>query len=117
MRAAAEDGYTTATSVADELVRRGVAFRSAHHIVGELVARAEAGGCRLGELPAPELSAVLASSDDPAAAALARDEAAIDGLRRASTVEAALAGADVRGGTAPPRVRAALAAARERLGG
>jgi argininosuccinate lyase len=38
MRAAAGEGYTTATAVADALVRRGVAFRVAHHIVGSLVA-------------------------------------------------------------------------------
>ena len=38
MRAAAGEGYTTATAVADTLVRRGVAFRAAHHIVGALVA-------------------------------------------------------------------------------
>ena len=34
MRAAAEDGFTTATAVADALVRRGVPFRAAHHVVG-----------------------------------------------------------------------------------
>src|SRR5688500_2878836 len=33
MRAAAEEGFTTATAVSDALVRRGVAFRSAHHVV------------------------------------------------------------------------------------
>jgi len=38
MGAAAGEGYTTATAVADALVRRGVAFRAAHHIVGSLVA-------------------------------------------------------------------------------
>src|SRR4051795_11802233 len=40
MAAAASEGYTTATAVADTLVRRGVAFRTAHHIVGSLVAEA-----------------------------------------------------------------------------
>ena len=39
MRAAAEEGYTTATAVADALVRRGIPFRVAHHVVGSLVAR------------------------------------------------------------------------------
>ena len=47
MRAAAGEGYTTATAVADALVRRGVAFRAAHHIVGSLVAQAEADGIGL----------------------------------------------------------------------
>ena len=44
MRAAATEGYTTATAVADALVRRGVAFRTAHRIVGSLVAQAEGEG-------------------------------------------------------------------------
>ncbi len=43
MRAAADEGFITATAVADALVRRGVPFRVAHHVVGRLVARAEAG--------------------------------------------------------------------------
>ena len=47
MRAAATTGYTTATAVADALVERGVPFREAHHIVGTLVARAEAAGVEL----------------------------------------------------------------------
>ncbi len=38
MAAAAGEGFTTATAVADGLVRRGVPFRVAHHIVGSLVA-------------------------------------------------------------------------------
>ena len=46
MREAAAEGYTTATAVADALVRRGVPFRAAHHIVGSLVAQAEAAGHR-----------------------------------------------------------------------
>src|SRR5436190_3000935 len=44
MREAAERGHTTATAVADALVRRGVPFRTAHHVVGTLVARADAAG-------------------------------------------------------------------------
>ena len=47
MRAAAEEGFTTATAVADALVRRGVPFRVAHHVVGRLVAEAERGGTSL----------------------------------------------------------------------
>ncbi len=45
MREAAGEGFTTATAVADALVRRGVPFRSAHHIVAALVAEAERTGC------------------------------------------------------------------------
>src|SRR6478609_4383973 len=44
MREAAEEGYTTATALADALVRRGVPFRAAHHVVGGLVGGAEAEG-------------------------------------------------------------------------
>src|SRR3954453_19516536 len=46
MAEAASDGYTTATTLADALVRTGVPFRTAHHVVGDLVARAEAAGVR-----------------------------------------------------------------------
>jgi len=46
MADAAEDGYTTATTLADVLVRRGVPFRAAHHVVGGLVGQAERDGVR-----------------------------------------------------------------------
>ena len=46
MREAADEGYTTATAVADALVRRGIPFRVAHHVVGSLVAQAEDGRAR-----------------------------------------------------------------------
>ena len=116
MRAAAGEGYTTATAVADALVRRGVAFRAAHHIVGTLVAEAEKGGVGLEALDDATIAAALAASDDTVAAKL-RGEAALPGeLRAAAGLDGALAGCDVVGGTAPRRVAAALAAARARLG-
>ena len=117
MAAAAEEGYTTATALADALVRRGVPFRTAHHVVGALVADAEAAA-------APTLAAVdpralvsrLGQTDDPAARALADDGAASAAeLLASASVEASLAAADVTGGTAPRRVAAAIAAARARL--
>jgi len=116
MRAAAFEGHTTATAVADALVRRGVPFRAAHHVVGTLVARAEADGSRLDELADDTVTAALAASDDPVAAGLARDPAIGATVRAAADLDAALAACDVAGGTAPPRVHGALAAARERLG-
>ncbi len=61
MRAAAGEGYTTATAVADALVRRGVAFRAAHHIVGALVAGAEAEGLGLDEVSDAAVTAALAA--------------------------------------------------------
>jgi len=116
MRDAAEDGYTTATSVADALVRLGVPFRSAHHTVGSLVARAEREGMpRLADLPDEAFRSALAESDDGRARELAAERGIEAELRAAATVEVALASCDVVGGTAPARVHAALAAARARL--
>ena len=100
MRAAALEGYVTATSVADTLVERGLPFRDAHGVVGALVADAESRGCRLDELPDDAFAAML---DLPASP---------DELRAAATLEAALARPRVVGGTAPERVREALAVAR-----
>ena len=66
MRKAAEEGYTTATALADALVLRGVPFRAAHHIVGGLVGGAEAEGiATLAGLPDEAFRAALDGSDDP----------------------------------------------------
>jgi argininosuccinate lyase len=116
MRIAAGEGHTTATAVADALVRRGVAFRAAHHVVGALVAEAERGGVALDALDDATIAAALAGSDDSIAIALVGDAAIPEVLRDAAGLEGAMAGCDVTGGTAPRRVAAALAAARERLG-
>ncbi len=117
MRAAAAEGYTTATAVADALVCRGVPFRTAHHVVGSLVAAAEAAGLPLDAVTDAMIAAALGASGDPAAAALAGTAGLADELRAAAGLEGALASCDVIGGTAPTRVRAALAAARARLEG
>ena len=116
MRAAAGEGYTTATAVADALVRRGVAFRAAHHIVGALVAEAERGGVALDTLDDATIAAALAGSDDSVAIAIVGDATVPGELRAAAELEGAVAGCDVIGGTAPRRVAAALAAAKVRLG-
>jgi argininosuccinate lyase len=117
LAAAAAAGYTTATAVADALVRRGVAFRSAHHVVGALVAAAERDGvATLQGLADGPIAAALAASDDAVARALATEPGFGGALRAAAAVEASLAAADVIGGTAPDRVAVALTAARERLG-
>ena len=115
MRAAAAEGYTTATAVADALVRRGVAFRTAHHIVGSLVAGAEAEGIALDELSDAAIESALTESADATATALAATPGIGDDLRAAASIDGALASCDVIGGTAPARVAAALAASRERL--
>jgi argininosuccinate lyase len=118
MAEAAEAGYTTATTLADALVRRGVPFRSAHHIVGALVAAAERDGvARLADMPPEALAALLASSDDAAARHLADDPGAGAALLAQATVEGSIGAADVIGGTARGRVAGAIADARQRLDG
>jgi argininosuccinate lyase len=54
MRRAAEDGFITATDLADYLVRKGMPFRRAHEIVGRAVLLATEQGCGLGTLPLGE---------------------------------------------------------------
>jgi argininosuccinate lyase len=116
MRRAADEGYITATAVADALVRRGVPFRAAHHVVGRLVGLAEGRGIGLADIEDAAVTAALAEAGDTTAMGLAGDATLPAELRTAATVEAALASCDVVGGTAPGRVAAALAAARARLG-
>jgi len=102
MRALAASGFSTATDLADWLVREaGVPFREAHHIVGACVKRSEALGVDLSELPAGEAAAIHAAVTPAALAAL--------------TVEASVASRISYGGTAPERVREAIAAARAAL--
>jgi argininosuccinate lyase len=117
MRAAADEGYTTATAVADALVRLGIPFRVAHHVVGSLVAQADEAGLRLDEVPDPMIGLALGASGDAGAQALAADETIGDTMRGAASVDGALASCDVIGGTAPTRVAEALGAARRRLDG
>ncbi len=102
LAAAAARGYSTATDLADWLVRvAGVPFRQAHHMTGEIVKRAEATGCALAELPLAELQAI--------APAITSD------VYEALIVERSIAGRTSFGGTAPSRVREAAAAARRRF--
>jgi argininosuccinate lyase len=100
MRAAAAGGHARAVLLADRLVARGIPFREAHRRLGRLVAAAEAAGVDLADLPTETLRDALPE---------------LDGEVRPS-LEDAVAAADVHGGTAPTRVRAALAAVHERLG-
>jgi argininosuccinate lyase len=116
MAAAAGEGFTTATAVADLLVELGVAFRTAHKVVGRIVAAAEAGGHELDALPDDLIKRLLAGSDDADARALVTKDGIGDLIRGAASVPGALARFDVIGGTAPARVRAELAAASKRLG-
>ena len=102
MKAATDRGFITATDLADWLVRAlDLPFREAHHVTGEIVKLAEARGCRLEQLALADLQAV-----EPRI-----DEAIFEVL----SVERAIASRTSFGGTAPERVRAAAAAARERF--
>jgi hypothetical protein len=102
--------------LADALVRRGVPFRTAHHVVGSLVAQAEGEGLGLDEVPDAMIGLALGAAGDETARALAAEEGIGDLIRGAASVEGALEACDVVGGTAPGRVAAALAAAKARLG-
>ena len=115
MRVAAAQGYTTATAVADTLVRRGIPFRAAHHVVGSIVAQAEEAGLGLEEVPDAMIGMALAASGDEGARVLAEEPGIGDELRAAASIDGALASCDVIGGTAPHRVAEALEAARRRL--
>ncbi|WP_227428796.1 argininosuccinate lyase [Psychrobacter sp. I-STPA6b] len=101
MRAATMKGYATATDLADYLVRRGVAFRDAHEVVGNTVALAIKEGVDISELSLEQLQQFSdAISDD-----------VFDYL----TLEGSLAARDHLGGTAPNQVTQAVARGRERL--
>jgi argininosuccinate lyase len=102
LRMAAEDGFATATDLADWLVRvAGLPFRQAHHATGMIVKRAEALGCSLAELPLGELQAA-----EPAITSAVYD--VLDAGR-------SVASRTSFGGTAPERVRAAASEARKRF--
>ena len=101
MAAAARGGHALSTALAERLLRSGVPFRDAHWRVGELVATADAAGCDLADLPRDTLTAALP------------ELAHLDPI--VPTLAEAVAAADLPGGTAPNRVRTALADARERI--
>jgi argininosuccinate lyase len=59
MRASAATGFSTATDLADWLVRElGLPFRDAHHVTGRLVALAEEKGCGLDGLTIEDMKTV-----------------------------------------------------------
>ena len=103
MLAAAGKGYSTATDLADWLVRElNIPFRQAHHITGEAVKCAEAQSRTLEQLTLADLQAVEPRITAAAQAMLSAPASA------ASRVSF--------GGTAPVRVREAIAAALKEIG-
>ena len=101
MAARARKGFATATDLADYLVRRGVAFRDAHEIVGKSVRHAIDRDCDLADLALADLQQFSAVIDDDVFAVL--------------TLEGSVASRDHLGGTAPAQVRAAVDRGRARL--
>jgi argininosuccinate lyase len=98
---AAQEGFSTATDLADYLVRRGVAFRDAHEAVGAAVRSAQQIGKDLAELSLQQLQAFHPSIGPDVFEVL--------------TVQGSVAARKHLGGTAPAQVRQAVQAARERL--
>ena len=98
---AALDDAMLATDIADELVRRGVPFREAHHVAGRLVREAETTGVMLRELPIASFVA--------AHPALAGD------LSHLFDFAHSVATRDIPGGTAPNAVREQLILAKSEI--
>jgi argininosuccinate lyase len=102
MRAAAGRGFSTATDLADWLVRTlGLPFRDAHHVTGRIVKLAEEKAFALHELPLAAMQGVESRIDQRVFEVL--------------DVESSVRSRKSYGGTAPENVAAAVAAARERL--
>ena len=101
MRAAAGAHYSTATDLADYLVRKGLPFREAHEAVGRTVRHAIERGQELGALPLEELRRFSPLIGDD--------------VHRVLTVDASLQARAVIGGTAPGVVKRALADARAQV--
>ena len=102
LAAAAGEGFTTATDLADWLVREaGVPFRESHHITGRVVALAEEKGCGLEDLALAELTAI--------------DERISDAVFDVLGVDNSVRSRNSYGGTAPDNVRAQVISARERF--
>ncbi len=95
MRRAAEDGFITATDLADYLVRKGMPFRTAHAVVGRAVLRAAELGKGLGEMPLAELRRLAPAIDED--------------VYEAISVNTSVARRTSAGGTAPANLRKRLA--------
>ena len=101
MRAAAQQGHATATDFADYLVRKGVPFREAHEAVAQAVRLAAERPCNLADLKLSELQEFSPQVEKDVFEALKLDGS----LKSRSHL----------GGTAPVRVKAAIAKARKTL--
>jgi argininosuccinate lyase len=101
MQQAAQSGFTNAWAAATYLVQRGVPSRLAHEQVGRAVQKCVERGCELQDLLLDELRSINTLFDQD--------------LYTCLTLESVLAIHDVPGGTAPPRVRQAIAEAKRKI--
>jgi argininosuccinate lyase len=101
MLAAARQGFSTATDLADYLVRKGIAFRDAHEIVGRAVRYGVDNDKDLADMKLTELQAFSDVIEDDVFDVL--------------SLEGSMAARNHAGGTAPRQVRTAAAAARKQL--
>ena len=101
LRESAIRGFSTATDLADYLVRRGLPFRDAHEVVGQAVALGVQTQRDLAEMDLAELQRF--------------SDLIGDDVFEVLTVEGSVNARDHIGGTAPNQVRAAAARARARL--
>ena len=101
MRAAAAQGFATATDLADYLVRKGLPFREAHEAVAQAVRFCEVRKCDLADLNLQELQQFSSLISEEVYASL--------------TLDGALNARAHIGGTAPARVKSAIAKARKAL--
>jgi len=101
MRAAALQGFSTATDLADYLVKKGLPFRDAHEAVAHAVKICTQKKCDLADLTLDELRA--------AADLTPEQQALIDSdVSHCLTLEGSVAARNHIGGTAPNQVRAAI---------
>jgi argininosuccinate lyase len=101
MKAAAKQGFATATDLADYLVRKGLPFRDAHEVVGKAVAHCVDQGCDLADLELATLQTFSKTIDPDVFECL--------------TLDGSVAARNHIGGTAPQQVRAAIARAKSKL--
>jgi argininosuccinate lyase len=101
MRAAALQGYATATDLADYLVKKGLPFRDAHEAVAHAVRACDDAGCDLSEMALERLREFSPLIGEDVFAVL--------------TLEGSVAARDHVGGTAPNQVRKAIARVRGQL--
>ncbi|MBR3904440.1 MAG: argininosuccinate lyase [Clostridia bacterium] len=94
MKKSANDGFANATDCADYLVKKGVPFRDAHSIVGQLVAKCLSKGCAIDEMSLAELKELSNAFEED--------------VYEAISLNTCVSARNLIGGPAPQRVLAAV---------